>query len=218
MLVLMRPVLEETPHRARSSGTFERVDQGWAAVISGIAGLAGAVIGARAGGRAAVRGARIGAEVNAAAVRAQVRDQADLAQQQWVRQERQKACLQVMDMYAVFNAESVRRREQLEAVMVLDEASLQSYADASNNLIVACSHLALLGPDSVQIAGGVLRRRTERFVSTLRFVNEELAELAEQPADGLHQSWVEMLAEDGNEMKLAYKEFMRVSQAVLVSG
>lgn len=98
---------------------------------------------------------------------------------------------------------------------MLDEASLQSYAEASNNLIVACSHLALLGPDSVQIAGGVLRRRTERFVSTLRFVNEELAE---QPADGLIETWVEMLAEDGQEMKLAYQEFMRVSQAVLVSG
>jgi hypothetical protein len=77
------------------------VDQGWAAVIAGIAGLVGAVVGALAGGHAAVRGARIGAEVNAAAVRAQVRDQAALAQQQWVRQERQKACLQVMDVYAV---------------------------------------------------------------------------------------------------------------------
>ncbi|MFF7845188.1 hypothetical protein ACFZC6_41580 [Streptomyces ossamyceticus] len=153
--------------------------------------------------------------MNAAAVRAQVRDQADLARQQWVRQERQKACLQVMDMYATFNAESVRRREQLEAGTVLDEASLQSYADASVNLIAACSHLALLGPDSVQIAGGALRRRTERFVSTLRFVNEELAE---QPVDGLLETWVEMLAEDGQEMKLAYQEFMRVSQAVLVSG
>lgn len=156
--------------------------------------------------------------MNAAAVRAQVRDQADLAQKQWVRQEQQKACLHVMDMYAVFNAESVRRREQLEAGTVLDEASLQSYADASVNLITACSHLALLGPDSIQSAGGALRRKTERFVSTLRFVTEELAELAEQPADGLHQTWVEMLAEDDNEMKLAYREFMRVSQTVLVSG
>jgi hypothetical protein len=52
-----------------------------------------------------------------------------------VRQERQKACLQVMDMYAVFNSESVRRREEMEAGTVLDEASLQSYADHSINLI-----------------------------------------------------------------------------------
>jgi hypothetical protein len=191
------------------------VDQGWAAVIAGIAGLVGAVVGAVAGGRAAVRGARIGAEVNAAAVRAQVRDQAALAQEQWVRQERQKACLQVMDMYAVFNVESVRRREQLEAGTVLDEASLQAYGEALFNLLTACSHLALLGPDSVQVAGGVLRRRTEGFVSTLRFANEELAE---HPADAMHADWAEMVAEDGQEMKLAYLEFMRVSQAVLVSG
>jgi hypothetical protein len=100
-LVVMRPVLGETPLGTRASDRFERVDQGWAAVIAGIAGLVGVVVGALAGGHAAVRGARIGAEVNAAAVRAQVRDQAALAQQQWVRQERQKACLQVMDVYAV---------------------------------------------------------------------------------------------------------------------
>ncbi|MEU8852219.1 hypothetical protein AB0C70_39725 [Streptomyces sp. NPDC048564] len=195
------------------------MDQGWAAVIAGIAGLVGAVVGALAGGRAAVRGARIGAEVNAAAVREQVRAQAALELQQWVRQERQKACLQVMDLYAVFNSESVRRREQLGAGTVLDEASLQSYADYSTNLIAACSHLALLGPDSVQVAGGTLRRTTERFVSTLRFVNEELVEEpAEQRADGLGADWLEMLAEDGQEMKLAYLEFMRVSQATLLPG
>ncbi|MFJ1673140.1 hypothetical protein ACIOK4_43670 [Streptomyces bottropensis] len=191
------------------------MDQGWAAVVAGIAGLVGAVVGALAGGRAAVRGARIGAEVNAAAVRAQVRDQAALAQEQWVRQERQKACLQVMDMYAVFNVESIRRREQLEAGTVLDEASLQAYAEALFKLLTACSHLALLGPDSVQLAGGTLRRMTERFVSTLRFASEELAD---RPADTMRADWAEMVAEDGQEMKLAYLEFMRVSQAVLVSG
>ncbi|MDH6590090.1 hypothetical protein M2161_009281 [Streptomyces sp. SAI-133] len=195
------------------------MDQGWAAVIAGGVGLVGAVVGALVGGLAAVRGARIGAEMNAAAVREQVRDQAALELQHWVRQERQKACLQVMDMYAVFNSESVRRREEMEAGTVLDEASLQSYADHSINLIGACSHLALLGPDSVQIAGGTLRRMAERFVSTLRFVNEELGEQqTEQRADGLRPDWLEMLAEDGQEMKLAYLEFMRVSQAALLPG
>jgi hypothetical protein len=191
------------------------VDQRWAAVVAGIAGLVGAVVGALAGGRAAVRGARIGAEANAAAVRAQVRDQAALAQQQWVRQERQKACLRVMDMYAVFNVESVRRREQLDAGTALDEASLQAYTEAVFNLLTACSHLALLGPDSVQVAGGTLRRMTERFVSTLRFVN---GELAEQPVDALRAGWAEMMAEDWQETKLAYLEFMHVSQSVLVAG
>ncbi|MEU1670378.1 hypothetical protein ABZ547_43680 [Streptomyces sparsogenes] len=155
--------------------------------------------------------------MNAAAVRAQVRDQAALAHQQWTRQERQKACVQVMDMYAAFNAESVRRREQLEARTVLDEASLQSYAASSINLIAACSHLALLGPDAVQAAGGELRRSAERFVGTLRWVNEELAELAEQP-DEMPAEWLESLAEDGQAMKVAYLEFMRVSQSVLLSG
>ncbi|MGW0337142.1 hypothetical protein ACWD0J_35865 [Streptomyces sp. NPDC003011] len=157
--------------------------------------------------------------MNAAVVRVQVRDQAALELQQWVRQERQKACLQVMDMYAVFNVESVRRREQLEAGTVLDEASLRAYGEALFNLLTTCSHLALLGPDSVQVAGGTLRRMTERFTSTLRFVNEELAEQpTEQRADGLHAEWLEMLAEDGQEMKLAYLEFMRVSQAALLPG
>jgi hypothetical protein len=204
---------------SRASASFERVDQGWAAVIAGSVGLVGAVVGALVGGLAAVRGARIGAETNAAAVREQVRDQAALELQQWVRQERQKACLQVMDMYAVFNSESVRRREDLEAGTVLDEASLQSYADHSTNLIAACDHLALLGPDAVQIAGGTLRRMTKRFVSTLKFVNEELAEQpTEQRAAGLRADWLEMLAEDRQEMKLAYLEFMRISRAALLPG
>ncbi|WP_329266531.1 hypothetical protein [Streptomyces sp. NBC_01451] len=118
-------------------------------------------------------------------------------------------------MYAVFNVESIRRREQLEAGTVLDEASLQAYAEALFKLLTACSHLALLGPDSVQLAGGTLRRMTERFVSTLRFASEELAD---RPADTMRADWAEMVAEDGQEMKLAYLEFMRVSQAVLVSG
>ncbi|MER6015944.1 hypothetical protein [Streptomyces bluensis] len=50
-------------------------------------------------------------------------------------------------------------------------------------------------------------------------MNKELAEQpAEQRADGLHTDWLEMPAEDGQEMKLAYLDFMRVSQAVLLPG
>lgn len=52
----------------------------------------------------------------------------------------------MMDVYAAFNAQSIKRREQLEQGTVLDEASLQSYAGDRLALAAACSHLALLGP------------------------------------------------------------------------
>jgi hypothetical protein len=74
-------------------------------------------------------------------------------------------------------------------------------------------------PPSEGVAGGTLRRMTKRFVSTLRFVNEELAEQpTEQRAAGLRADWLEMLAEDRLEMKLAYLEFMRISRAALLPG
>ncbi|WP_327250240.1 hypothetical protein [Streptomyces sp. NBC_01244] len=183
-------------------------------------GLLSAVGGALVGGLAAVRGARIGAEVNAAAVLAQGRLQAAGALEQWVRQERQKACLQVMDCYGQFSRECVQYREQLKESRPLDEPTLDSFTAALAALVGACSHLALLGPTSVQAAGGVVRAKAEGFRSTLMLWNEELAEaLLVVPQPDLTEItgvWLDILVENGGAMNAAYLEFLHTGQTELL--
>ncbi|MFD9425274.1 MULTISPECIES: hypothetical protein [unclassified Streptomyces] len=60
------------------------MDQGVAAFVAGIVGMAGALGGAAAGGYAAVRGARIAAESAAAATRRQVQEQAAAEHAHWL--------------------------------------------------------------------------------------------------------------------------------------
>ncbi|WP_331729695.1 hypothetical protein [Streptomyces platensis] len=184
------------------------MDQGWAGLLAGVAGLLGALIG----GLAAVRGARIGAETNAAAVRQQVQDGALVAHQQWVRQERQKACLKVMDTYTALNAQVVQRRDQLRGGTALDDASMDAIQQTVMDLVGTCSHLALLGPTAIQITGGVLRDKAVSLADTMRIWNEDLPE---QPEVEMNY-WAQLLHEEGLEMKQAYQEFLRTSQSVLL--
>jgi hypothetical protein len=196
------------------------VDQGWAAVIAGGVGIISAVGGALVGGMAAVRGARIGAETNAAAVLAQSRLQMEGARDQWVRQERQKAFLQVMDCYSLFNRECVQYRDQLKDRRPLNEDTVESYKSTFIALTGACSHLALLGPDSVHAVGGAVRERADRFVTTIKIWNEDLTEaLNEDPQrdlDALTSDWWDALAEDGALMKQAYQTFLITGQRELL--
>ncbi|MFD9538344.1 hypothetical protein [Streptomyces sp. NPDC060010] len=199
---------------------FLAMDQGWAAILAGGVGLLSAVGGALVGGLAAVRGARIGAETNAAAVLAQGRLQATGALEQWARQERQKACLQVMDCYSQFSRECARHRDQLKESRALDDSTLDSFAATLTTLNGVCSHLALLGPTPIQIAGATLRAKAESLSSTLRTWNEELTEaLAEQPNPDLahiRTVWQDILTDDGRAMKLAYHEFLHTGQTELL--
>ncbi|MFD7234947.1 hypothetical protein ACFWAT_06515 [Streptomyces syringium] len=176
--------------------------------------------GAIVGGRAAVRGARIGAETNAAAVLAQSRLQTEGARDHWVRQERQKAYLQVMDCYSLFNRESVQYRDQLKDGRTLDEDMVESYTSTFIALTGTCSHLALLGPDSVHAAGAAVRAKAEGFVATIKIWNEDLAAaLGEDPQrdlDAFTNGWWDVLAEDGALMKQAYRSFLITGQRELL--
>ncbi|MCT2548691.1 hypothetical protein [Streptomyces atratus] len=196
------------------------VDQGWAAVIAGGVGLIAAVGGAVVGGLAAVRGARIGAETNAAAVLAQSRLQMEGARDQWVRQERQRAYLQVMDCYSLFNRECVQYRDQLKDGRPLGEDVLESYTSTFIALTGACAHLALLGPDSVHAAGGAVRAKAGNFVGTIRFWNEDLTEALDgdpqHDHDALTNDWWDILAEEGASMKQAYQAFLVTGQGELL--
>ncbi|WP_310721424.1 hypothetical protein [Streptomyces lydicus] len=82
------------------------------------------------------------------------------------------------------------------------------------DVVGGCSHLALLGPTAVQIAGGVLRAKTVRLADTTRMWNEEPTEQSQADTD----YWAELLHEEGLEMKQAYQEFLRTSQSVLLGN
>ncbi|MFJ3882396.1 hypothetical protein ACIPW5_33745 [Streptomyces sp. NPDC090077] len=196
------------------------MDQGWAAVLAGGVGILSAVGGALVGGLAAVRGARIGAETNAAAVLAQGRLQAAGAHDLWVRQERQKAYLQVMDCYSQFNRACVQYRDQLKETRPLDDPTMDLYVKTLITFMSSCSHLALLGPASVQVAGAAVRTQAERFVGTIRLWNDELAEgLADDSQADLADItdvWWDILAEDGSAMRAAYLEFLQAGQNELL--
>jgi len=71
------------------------MDQGIAAVLAGVAGL----IGAGIGGIAAVLGARIGAETVARATSLEVRDQATVDHEHWLRGERLEAYKELLAAY-----------------------------------------------------------------------------------------------------------------------
>lgn len=73
------------------------MDQGVAALIAGLVGMAGAIVGALVGGKWAVRGARIGGEKAVEAARLQVLGQASAGQLQWVRDRRHQAYANLID-------------------------------------------------------------------------------------------------------------------------
>ncbi|MFI5867662.1 hypothetical protein [Streptomyces sp. NPDC051546] len=125
-----------------------------------------------------------------------------------------------MDCYNQFSRECVQYRDQLRESRALDDSTLTSFTATLTTLIGACSHLALLGPMSVQAAGGTLRAKAQSFEATLRLWNEELVEaLAQEPQPDLAEittSWLDILADDGNAMKAAYHEFLHTGQNELL--
>lgn len=83
----------EVDDRRLTTARMKLMEQGWAAVVAGVAGLAGAVGGAAVGGAAAIWGAR-----------QQVRDQADRDHRRWIREERQKAYAHVLEAFTAYGA------------------------------------------------------------------------------------------------------------------
>jgi hypothetical protein len=128
------------------------MDQGWAAVIAGIAGTGGALGGSIVGAIAPVRGTRIGAERTAQATLQQVRDQAVLDHAHWLRQQRQEAYVALLGAYDTFAVEMRRTVGVLEGPNP-QEAEIEAIQQAVFALEQAQSRIPLLGPEPAREAG-----------------------------------------------------------------
>ncbi|WP_158933502.1 hypothetical protein [Streptomyces sp. NRRL S-1868] len=138
------------------------MDQGVAALIAGLAGMAGALGGAVAGAIGAVRGARVGAEKTAEATRQQVRDQAKAEHGHWLRQQRQAA-------YSAFIVATQGVERAADAVLRSTPSprwrdEVESLVQRMEELNDVASQVSVLGPESMiaktkQVGRGILRLR-----------------------------------------------------------
>ncbi|WP_261951496.1 hypothetical protein [Streptomyces nigrescens] len=117
-----------------------------------------------------------------------------------------------MDSYTNFHMQAQQGRDQLFAGIAVDDSAMQSLQQCIPELAGTCSHLALLGPSAIHIAGGVLRDKVARFATTMRLWNEDAAQLP----DAAIAEWADILHDEGLEMKAAYQEFLSTSQSVLL--
>ncbi|MGW8378512.1 hypothetical protein [Streptomyces sp. ODS28] len=137
------------------------MDQGVAAVIAAVVALVGAVAGAAVGGITAARGARIGAETTARATVEQVRDQAAMDHEHWLRGQRLEACtalLAAYDEYAIVASNMTRAVEgEVTGSAELGLAFGQSVTDFRKSFF----QVRLVGPPDVCERAMELRRGLE---------------------------------------------------------
>lgn len=162
-----------------------------------------------------MRGARIGAETNAWAVRQQVSDQAAAEHVHWVRQERQRNYREVLDAYGEVSSEAYDFRMKLREGSSATEEEFRDLSRTFNRVHVTCSHLVLLGPDSVHNSGRYLRTCVGRMYETLKFWSDELTETPSPTEEEMHE-YDEEAKERGAAMKYAYQDFMRESRDALL--
>ncbi|GAA1522288.1 hypothetical protein GCM10009730_32770 [Streptomyces albidochromogenes] len=135
------------------------MDQGWSALIAGMAGLVGAVLGGYIAKQGAVAGARATAEATARQVELQGRN--ELAH--WIRQERRAAYGEVVRAYSVLANQLAAYRVAVGRGTALDDLSDQ-VDDARNALVIACSSTHLFGPEAVWDAAYALRSTAQQGV------------------------------------------------------
>ncbi|MGX1886630.1 hypothetical protein [Streptomyces sp. NPDC055287] len=135
------------------------MDQGWSALIAGIAGLLGAVLGGYIAKQGALAGAKATAEATARQVELQGRN--ELAH--WIRQERRAAYGEVVRAYSVLANLLAAYRVAVGRGTALDDLSSQ-VDDARNALIIACSSTHLFGPEAVWDAAYDMRSTAQEGV------------------------------------------------------
>jgi hypothetical protein len=121
------------------------MDEGVAALIAGLAGMAGALGGAVAGGMAAVRGAKIGAENAADVARQQTKDQATVEHQHWIREQRQQAYVAFMAAALKCELECHNIREALSNSR--NSIETEPLESALTEVTETAPRILLLGPD-----------------------------------------------------------------------
>ncbi|MEU9055668.1 hypothetical protein AB0D37_35650 [Streptomyces sp. NPDC048384] len=137
------------------------MDQGLVALLSAGVGLVGAIGGAAIGGLAAARGARIGAETAARATVKQVRDQADIDHDHWLRGQRLDACRAFFVAYDEYGlAASNMTRAVERGIAGSEELVGQEFGRSMTNFRNAFFQVRLVAPAAVreralQLATGV---------------------------------------------------------------
>ncbi|GGO58046.1 hypothetical protein GCM10012287_55310 [Streptomyces daqingensis] len=126
-------------------------------------GLVGALGGAAMGGLAAVRGARMGAETTARATIEQARTQERAQHDHWLRDERKRAAVLMLEMYDRFTiaASNVTRMFDLEIEASADVWS--AYCTSISEIRTAYFPLRLLGPARVHQAARELWQLIETY-------------------------------------------------------
>jgi post-segregation antitoxin (ccd killing protein) len=134
------------------------MDGGMAALIAAGVGLLGAVLGAAIGGLAAVRGARVGAETTARATAQQVRDQAEVGHQQWLRQQRLEATHGLYSAYDQYVDAVTAMKALLDGdVRAAERVQNQQIGPAVDAVERGYSRVKLLGPEQASVAARRLR-------------------------------------------------------------
>jgi hypothetical protein len=137
--------------------------EGLVALVTAGVGLVGALGGAAMGGLAAVRGARIGAETTARATIEQARTQERAQHDQWLRDERKRAAVLILEAYDRFTiaASNVTRMFDLEIEASADIWS--AHCASVNDIRAAYFPLRLLGPAHVHQAARELWQLIEEY-------------------------------------------------------
>ncbi|MGI5427933.1 hypothetical protein [Streptomyces sp. CA-179760] len=166
------------------------MDQGVAALIAGLAGMAGALGGAVAGAVGAVRGAKVGAEKTAEATRQQVKDQALAEHGHWLREQRQAAYSAfIAANQAVERAADTAIRKTPGPHWRSELASLGQAIDELNNV---SSQVAVLGPASMIELSGRVFHKLLRLRATLS-EGGDAADFTQDHQDRIDESWDEFV-------------------------
>lgn len=161
------------------------MDEGIVALVAAAVGLVGALGGAAMGGLAAVRGARIGAETTARATIEQARTQERAQHDHWLREERKRAAVLMLEVYDRFAiaASDVTRMFDLEIEASADVWS--AYRSTMNEIRGAYFPLRLLGPAPVHLAAHELWQQVEQHREGL----QEWADGIMTASDELRAEW-----------------------------
>ncbi|MGC9538051.1 hypothetical protein [Streptomyces sp. UG1] len=162
----------------RDRRAIASMDEGTAALIAGLAGLVGALGGAIVGAVAAVRGARIGAEQAAETARQQVRDQASVDHDHWLRQQRLEAYTRFLAGYDDCTKVMQRiRRQILDMSAEADppEQDFDEVAAAVNALRRLRQSVKLVGPDSIHSRAVALEDAVWDYHAALQDLAEAVA-------------------------------------------
>lgn len=178
------------------------MDQGLAALLSAGVGIVGAAVG----GLAAARGARIGAETAARATAKQVRDQADVDHDHWLRGQRLEACrafFVAYDEYALAASNMTRAVER--DIAGSEELVGEAFGQSMTNFRNAFYQVRLVAPAAVRERALQLARGVEdHYASVMRILATDGSAMAAAQAEearlrsglgGIHNALVEAVTD-----------------------